>query len=79
MYFSASSIKFCDAQDKFHNRYWFSLSEKDDFLDKCVVITNSIGNMNELDILPINDKDQLKTIAREYSQLFKNSNRKLTI
>jgi len=80
-YFSASSIKFCDAQDKFHNRYWFSLSEKeeDDFLDKCVVITNSIGNMNELDILPINDKDQLKTIAREYSQLFKNSNRKLTI
>ena len=66
-------IEFRNAKEKFHNRYWFSLSEKEgnDFLDKCIVMTNSIGNMKELDILPIHDKDQLKIIVRKYFDLLK--------
>lgn len=76
-----SSIVFRKAKEDFHNRYWFSLSEKDgiEILDKCIVVTNSIGNMNEVDILPVSDENQKIQIARKYTAIFKNSEKRLTI
>jgi len=80
-YFPSSSIIFSNSQTEFHARYWFSLIDQDgiEVLDKCVVITNSIGNMNELDIIPIVDESQLRQITRKYTGLFNNSQLRLTI
>ena len=74
-YFPLSSIEFRNAQNEFHNRYWFSLTDQDgvEVLDKCVIITNSIGNMSELDIISITDESQLRQITRKYTGLFNNS------
>lgn len=80
-YFPSSTIVFKKANEDFHNRYWFSLIDKEgiEVLDKCVVVTNSIGNMSELDIIPVTDESQLRQITRKYTGLFKNSEIKLSI
>lgn len=80
-YFPASSILFQNAKSEFHNRYWFSLINQDgvEVLDKCIIITNSIGNMTELDIIPVFDESQMRQIARKYTGIFKNSEIKLSI
>lgn len=80
-HFPSSIIAFKKANEDFHNRYWFSLTDKEgiEVLDKCVVVTNSIGNMNELDIIPVTDESQLRQITRKYTGLFKNSEAKLSI
>lgn len=80
-YFPLSSIEFRNAHTEFHNRYWFSLTEQDgvEVLDKCVIITNSIGNMSELDIIPVTDESQLRQITRKYTGLFNNSQPRLSI
>jgi len=48
-------------------------------LDKCVIITNSIGNIHEVDIMPVSDESQLKQIVRRYTDLYKNAETRLTI
>jgi hypothetical protein len=80
-YFPSSTIMFFNAQTEFHARYWFSLVDQDglEVLDKCVIITNSIGNMSELDIMPVTDESQLRQITRKYTGLFNNSQQRLTI
>lgn len=80
-YFPSSTIMFLNAQNEFHARYWFSLVDQDgvEVLDKCVIITNSIGNMSELDIMPVTDESQLRQITRKYTGLFNNSEPRLTI
>lgn len=80
-FFPVESIVFKNSNKDFHNRYWFSIIEKDGIklLEKCIIITNSIGNMNEVDIMVVNDEAQLNQIIRKYSELFKNSEIKLSI
>jgi len=80
-YFPSSSIIFSNSQTEFHARYWFSLVDQEgiEVLDKCVIITNSIGNMSELDIIPVIDESQLRQITRKYTGLFNNSQLKLSI
>lgn len=80
-YIPSSTIMFFNAQTEFHARYWFSLVDQDgvEVLDKCVIITNSIGNMSELDIMPVTDESQLRQITRKYTGLFKNSQLRLSI
>lgn len=80
-YFPPATIFFRKAKEDFHNRYWFSLKEIDgiEVLDKCVIITNSIGNMSELDIIPVTSKSQISQITRKYTGLFKNSEIRLSI
>lgn len=72
---------FFNAQAEFHARYWFSLIDQDgvEVLDRCVIITNSIGNMSELDIVPVIDESQLRQITRQYTGIFKNSQERLRI
>jgi hypothetical protein len=80
-YFPSSAIEFFNAQTEFHARYWISLVDQDgvEVLDKCVIITNSIGNMSELDIVPVTDKSQIQQIVRQYTGIFKNSQVRLSI
>jgi len=80
-YLSKQSITILNASENFHNRYWFSIKEENgnDVLDKCVIITNSIGNINEVDIINVTDEIQRKQIIRKYTYLYKNSEIKLTI
>lgn len=80
-YFPSGKISFRSSKVDFHNRYWFSITEKDgiEILEKCVIITNSIGNMNEVDIMIVEDEAQLNQITRKYYDLLKNSDIKLTI
>jgi hypothetical protein len=72
------SVLFINAKEKFHNRYWFSINEND-ILEKCVIITNSIGNIKEVDIMSVTDENQLKQIVRRYIGIYKNAESKLSI
>jgi hypothetical protein len=74
-YLQTNSITFLNAMENFHNRYWFSIKEENGFevLDKCVIVTNSIGNLNELDIIDVTNEMQLKQITRRYTNLYKNA------
>lgn len=80
-YFPQGKIIFRSSKTDFHNRYWFSVAEKNgvEILEKCIIITNSIGNMNEVDIMIVEDEAQLNQITRKYYDLLKNSDIKLTI
>lgn len=82
-YFKPSSIQFLNAKEDFHNRYWFSLKNENgiDILDKCVIVTNSLGGISktEVDFVNVEDKSQLEQIIRKRTGLFKNAENKLTI
>jgi hypothetical protein len=80
-YLPTGSINFYNAQQEFHNRYWFSMksSEHGDLLDKVVIITNSLGNINEVDLMPVENDEQRRQINGRYSELFKQSKIKLSI
>jgi len=74
-YLHSGTVVFTRANKNFHNRYWFSLTNKEgvEVLDKCVIITNSINNLSEVDILSVSDESQLRQIIRKYTGIFKNS------
>lgn len=82
-YFKPSSIRFLNAKEDFHNRYWFSLKNENgiDILDKCVIVTNSLGGISktEVDFVNVEDKSQLEQIIRKRTGLFKNADNKLII
>ena len=80
-YFTDTSLLFLNAKKEFHNRYWFSISEKDgiEILEKCVIITNSIGNIKEVDFILVTDDLQLRQIVQKYTDLWKNADEKLNI
>lgn len=80
-HFPSSTIEFLNAQTEFHARYWISLIDQNgvEVLDKCVIITNSIGNINEIDIVPVTDKSQLQQIIRQYTGILKNSQLRLSV
>lgn len=62
------TITFKNSQNTFHNRYWFSIINENgvEKLDKCVVITNSFGNIEEIDIIPCTDKEQSNLIISRF-------------
>lgn len=68
-------VLFLNTKVEFHNRYWFSLIEQDGIerLDKCIIITNSIGNIREVDFIPVMDESQRKQITSKYTYLYKNA------
>jgi hypothetical protein len=82
-YFKPSSIQFLNAKEDFHNRYWFSVKNENgiDILDKCIIVTNSLGGISktEVDFVNVEDKSQLEQIIRKRTGLFKNAETKLTI
>lgn len=82
-YFKSSSIQFLNAKEDFHNRYWFSLKNENgiDILDKCVIVTNSLGGISktEVDFVNVEDESQLEQIIRKKTGLFKNAETQFTI
>ncbi|BBL61010.1 hypothetical protein MARBORIA2_17370 [Methanobrevibacter arboriphilus] len=60
-------------KDKFHNRYWCGLDEDGD-INKCIEVTNSVGNINEVSFYLLNNK-QCNTIYRKYNDLYKESDK----
>lgn len=69
-YLPPNTIKFMNAKEDFHNRYWFSYSDcqGNPELEKCLILTNSIGNINELDVMKVTDQAQQLQIFRKYSK-----------
>ena len=81
-YFPPSSILFRNAKEDFHNRYWFSQKNEGgfDILDKCVIITNSIGNIIEVDAVNVTDDEYLTgQIIRNRFRLLHNAEPRLEI
>ncbi|WP_054834904.1 hypothetical protein [Methanobrevibacter arboriphilus] len=61
-------------KDKFHNRYWCGLDEDGGDINKCIEVTNSVGNINEVSFYLLNNK-QCNTIYRKYNDLYKESDK----
>ena len=69
------SITFKNSKKSFHNRYLFSITNDDGIekLDKCIIFTNSFGNIEELDIVPCTNKEQINLITSRFLSLSNNS------
>ncbi|MDR2083750.1 MAG: hypothetical protein LBP67_01990 [Bacteroidales bacterium] len=80
-HFSNNSVRFFNANKDFHSRYWFSITNKNgiEVMEKCVIVTNSIGNIKEVDFVLVTDESQLKQIIQKYTDLWKNAEEKLNI
>jgi len=71
-YLKQSTIIFKNATEDFHNRYWFSIDD-DGFLERCIIVTTSIGNMFEVDFISVVDENQLNQIRAKYNRLLNDS------
>lgn len=71
-FFPTINVK--NSEEDFHGRYWFSFFEDNGIirLEKCVVITNSLGNMKEVDIIPLLDEEQVKIINSRFMRIVNN-------
>ncbi|MBK0379308.1 hypothetical protein [Mucilaginibacter segetis] len=80
-YLPIGCLFFYNAREEFHNRYWFGLKKTDEeiLLEKVVIMTNSLGNINELDIMPIINETQRRQIAGKYSEIFSKAELKLNV
>lgn len=65
------TITFKNSKKSFHNRYIFSVKNDGGIekLDKCVIFTNSFGNIEELDIVPCTDEEQINLITTRFLSL----------
>ncbi len=65
------TITFKNSKKTFHNRYLFSVSNDGGIekLDKCIIFTNSFGNIEELDIVPCTDEEQINLITSRFLSL----------
>ncbi len=72
-YFPIITLK--NSKNTFHNRYWFSIVNENgvDKLDKCIIITNSFGDIKELDIVPCTDEEQINLITSRFLMYNNNS------
>ena len=79
--FPTGTFTFRNAAEDFHNRYWFSINEEEGrtFLNKCVIVTNSIGNMEEVDFMPVVNEEQQALITRKYNLLLAGAQSKLVV
>lgn len=78
-YLPSSFLHLKNAKEDFHSRYWFSFSNDKNRLEKCIIVTNSIGNMKEVDFVPVTDEAQLTQITAKYIDLYKTSENELII
>lgn len=62
------NVDFFETKESFHNRYYFSriIEQKSVLLSKPIVVTNSIGNIREVDIIPVENELQIRTICSKY-------------
>ena len=74
-------IDFFSSNSEFHNRYWFGCKKMDDkiLFEKVIVLTNSFGDLKEIDFIEITDKAQKEIIFSKYSHLLNNATKSLTI
>ena len=65
------TITFKNSKKSFHNRYLFSVTIDNGIekLDKCIIFTNSFGNIEELDIVPCTDEEQINLITTRFLSL----------
>lgn len=80
-YIPNGSIEFYNADVDIHNRYWFSFTKENEVitLNKVVTCSNSIGNMNEVDFLPVLDVNASQKLCRRYGELVNKGELKVTI
>jgi len=74
-------ITFKNAISDFHNRYWFSIKKEGDkiILEKCVIATNSLGNMKEVDFVPVTEKEQISLLTFRFIKLLNDSQTEMEI
>lgn len=69
-------VEIVETSESFHNRYYFSknTNDKSITLSKPIVVTNSIGNIEEIDIMPVEDASQSRVICSRYAALLSSAN-----
>lgn len=69
-------VEIIETSKSFHNRYYFSkiTNDKSITLSKPIVVTNSIGNIEEIDIIPIENASQSRVICSRYAPLLSSAN-----
>ncbi len=69
------SFTFKNSKTTFHNRYLFSIINENgvEKFDKCIIFTNSFGNIEELDIVPCTDEEQINLITSRFLSYNNNS------
>lgn len=69
-------FEFKAAPVKLHNRYWFGLILENVGwrIERCVIVSTSLGNMEEVDFIEVTDAGQLATIIARYSFMLQNAN-----
>jgi hypothetical protein len=78
---SGFNIHFLNNRRDIHGRYWFKIDEINgtERLDRCVILTNSLGNIDEVDINPVEEPQQLRELTARYLGFFNNSDQELAI
>ena len=58
-------MEFRNSKQDLHGRYWFGMSNDGGIrsLNKCVILTNSIGNISEVDFMPVSEERQLRELT----------------
>jgi hypothetical protein len=74
-------MEFLNNKRDMHGRYWFGMSNEGGIraLNKCVIMTNSIGNISEVDFMPVLEERQLRELTERNLAFFKNSDSELVI
>jgi hypothetical protein len=74
-------MQFLNNKRDLHGRYWFRINtyEGIDRLDRCVIMTNSLGNISEIDIIQVKEVEQLRELTMRYIGFLKNCEEQLTI
>ncbi|MBK9284371.1 MAG: hypothetical protein IPM51_08615 [Sphingobacteriaceae bacterium] len=75
------NIEFYSSISEFHNRYWLGFKEVDGrpILEKVIVVTNSFGDLKEIDFIEITDKAQKEIIFSKYSSILSHATKSLSI
>lgn len=74
-------IEFFNNSRDFHNRYWFGIKDKDGvrILDRGVAVTNSIGNIFEVDFFTIEEPEQLRELTTRYLSFINSADSELIV
>jgi hypothetical protein len=74
-------MEFRNSKQDLHGRFWFGMSNDDGIrsLNKCVILTNSIGNISEVDFMPVTDERQLRELTARNLTFFNSAHKELVI
>jgi hypothetical protein len=80
-YFKDFRLEFLNNSKDFHNRYWFGINSEGGVrkLEKCVTVTNSIGNISEVDFFPVQQDAQLRELTARYLSFLNNAKSELIL